>query len=164
MSAQLSDSEIGKMSEISNLSYHDIKEVFTIIGECRELGMDDVEWRMHLFQRLRTLLHADVVMGGEIARNAAGVPAPTVSVDVGFDAPDDVHYMTLLENEPEVIGSSVLPIVQRAVRGDPAVTRERRQLITDDAWYGSRFFNEYVRQSKLDRLLEGRSEKEIASC
>jgi hypothetical protein len=128
------------MSELSKLTYQDIQAIFTIIGECRELGLDAIEWRMHLFQRLQKLLHADVVIGGELACNATGVPAPTVSLDVGFDAPDDIHYQTLLETEPQVIGSLVMPLVQRAVQGDPAVTRERSQLITDDAWYGSRFF------------------------
>ena len=48
------------------LKLHDVRAIFRLIGEVRELGADPTRWRQHMVRRLRKLMGAAVVVSSEV--------------------------------------------------------------------------------------------------
>src|SRR5947207_8763362 len=48
------------------LKLHDVRALYRLIGEVRELGADPTRWRQHMVRRLRKLLGAAVVVSSEV--------------------------------------------------------------------------------------------------
>lgn len=63
----------------------DVKAVYELVGECRDLGDDPVLWRLHLFAGLARLAEGGVVMGGEFAGIRSGRTVPVGLVDWGWE-------------------------------------------------------------------------------
>src|SRR5262245_16794894 len=55
------------MSASARLRVADIRTVYQLVWECRELGDDPVAWRRHWFAGLARLTGADLAFGGEFA-------------------------------------------------------------------------------------------------
>jgi DNA-binding CsgD family transcriptional regulator len=51
---------------MSQVKLRDLRQVFRLIGEVRELGADPSRWRPHMVRRLRKLLRAEIVVSSEI--------------------------------------------------------------------------------------------------
>jgi DNA-binding CsgD family transcriptional regulator len=139
------------MGRSSRLRLQDVRAAFRLIGECRDLGGDAEAWRRHAFEGLGPLLGARAVKGGEIH----------------WPQPDGLIRFI----RPVVFGFSaeelavIAPFMrQRAAKLDPIfaglsgltggfVTRVRRQLIDDTAWYRSISFNEFRRVIGVDQCI-----------
>src|SRR3954451_25499816 len=50
----------------NQLKLGDVRRVFRLVGEIRELGADPERWRPHMVQALRRLANAEVVVSSEI--------------------------------------------------------------------------------------------------
>ena len=48
------------------LKLRDVRSVFRLIGEVRELGSDPQKWRPHMVRRLRKMVQAEIVISSEI--------------------------------------------------------------------------------------------------
>jgi len=49
-----------------NLKLSDIRRLFRLVGEIRELGAEPQSWRPHLLRRLSKIVHADLVVSSEV--------------------------------------------------------------------------------------------------
>ncbi|MBX9625568.1 MAG: helix-turn-helix transcriptional regulator [Gemmataceae bacterium] len=75
-----------------------VRAVYALAGECRDLGDDPVVWRQHSFRGLARLVNADSVIGGELADSAAGRPRPLGLIEVGCaDGFDRVGWLRILD-------------------------------------------------------------------
>jgi hypothetical protein len=84
---------------MANFNLKDLRQVFRLIGEVRELGADPARWRPHMVRRLRKLLRAEIVISSEIfvrsSPNAANAPGVVRIHDIGWgcdggeSAPDE---------------------------------------------------------------------------
>jgi hypothetical protein len=54
------------MTQDSRLKLRDVRSIFRLIGEVRELGSDPGRWRPHMIRRLSRLLRAEIVISSEI--------------------------------------------------------------------------------------------------
>ena len=54
------------MSHPRHLRLRDVRSIFRLIGEVRELGADPKAWRPHMVQRLRSLFAAEIVVSSEV--------------------------------------------------------------------------------------------------
>ena len=68
------------MGESPRLRLSDVRAVFRLIGECRELGDDPLAWRMRLVERLKKLVGARVAMCGEIVLDGKDYTNPQVAL------------------------------------------------------------------------------------
>ena len=54
------------MEASAKLKLRDVRTIFRLIGEVRELGSDPQQWRPHMIRRLQKLLAAEIVISSEI--------------------------------------------------------------------------------------------------
>jgi DNA-binding CsgD family transcriptional regulator len=143
------------MGQSKNLRLSDVRAVFRLIGECRELGIDSTLWRRHMLTEVLRLTGGQVAMGGPTLMhdNFAGAQ-PLPVLDLGWDGPREqgIFQQYMLDrmhlSDPAIsrFGAQLatLPV------GVKAHTRSRRQLADDRAWYGSAAYCEYLRPSGVD--------------
>jgi len=78
------------------LRLRDVRDVFRLIGEVRELGADPKVWRPHMVKRLRRLFGAEIVISSEVHAQTTKVPGKLKVIDIGWgcDSEDtlwDIH-------------------------------------------------------------------------
>jgi DNA-binding CsgD family transcriptional regulator len=66
------------------LRLRDVRSVFRLLGEVRELGADPNVWRPHMVTRLRTLVMAEVVVSSEVHFQQTRDPNIVRVVDIGW--------------------------------------------------------------------------------
>lgn len=54
------------MSDSALLKLRDVRNIFRLIGELRELGADPEQWRPHMVRRMQKLLDAELVISSEV--------------------------------------------------------------------------------------------------
>src|SRR5262245_16212782 len=78
----------GVMGKSQRLRVRDVRDVFRLIGECRELGGNADEWRLHMATELCRLVAAQVAMCGWLTVHSqawvAGTTDPGHAVDIGW--------------------------------------------------------------------------------
>jgi DNA-binding CsgD family transcriptional regulator len=132
------------MGRSERLRLSQVRAVFRLVGEVRELGADTLAWRSHMVRRLCALLDAPVGMGGEIP---PGSTTPTAAVDMGWGtARDRREWREFIAGGDDAVD----PVVVNA----PALRRRRyslsrRQLAEDRKSDGTNAF-ELRRRAGLD--------------
>src|SRR5581483_2088926 len=69
----------------SALRLRDLRAVYELVGECRDLGDDPIAWRRHCFAGMARLIGADLVAGGELTGVRSGAHRSLGSVDWGWE-------------------------------------------------------------------------------
>jgi DNA-binding CsgD family transcriptional regulator len=143
------------MGQSKNLRLRDVRAVFRLIGECREVGLDSTLWRTHMFTELLRLTGGKVAMGGPTLMHdnfAGGQPLPVL--DVGWDGAREqkIFHQYMLDRmhlrDPAIsrFGAQLATLPA----GVKSHTRSRRQLADDRSWYASAAFCDYLRPSGVD--------------
>jgi DNA-binding CsgD family transcriptional regulator len=77
------------MANDPRMKLKDVRDMFRLIGELRELGSDPQKWRPHMIKRLQSRLRAEMVVSSEIHfRKRAGHLHVT---DIGWGCDADQH-------------------------------------------------------------------------
>lgn len=139
------------MSKSGHVRLQDARDVFRLIGECREIGRAPTEWRRHLLQGLCRLLDAQVAIGGMLGVRPPSPPEVWDMVDLGWPVTSGDNYWVKYRNEGRMESDPIF-IRLCALRGG-VVTVVRDRLASDREWYGSIEFNEYRRPSGIDGWL-----------
>ena len=139
------------MGKSDLLRVQDVRDVYRLIGECRDLGNDPALWQRRMADGLRRLLGATGASAGEGLWVRPHGPIKPVSVfEVGFDPRGRERLMAYVRQN----GAEVDPIFKAlSAHAGPLVTRTRRQLVSDAEWYRSVSFNEYRRVGGFDHQL-----------
>jgi DNA-binding CsgD family transcriptional regulator len=143
------------MGQSHKLRLRDVRAIFRLIGECRELGIDATLWRRHMLTELLRLTGGQVAMGGPTRMRdnfASSQPLPVT--DVGWDGPRErgifqqyMHDRMHLRDPAITRFGAQLATLPAGLK---SLTRSRRQLADDRAWYASAAFSEYLRPSGAD--------------
>jgi DNA-binding CsgD family transcriptional regulator len=143
------------MAKSKRLRLADLRAIFRLIGECRELGVDSTLWRRHMLVELLRLTRGKVAMGGPTGMhdNFAGAQ-PLPVLDVGWDGPREqrIFYQYMLDrmhlSDPAIsrFGAQLAALPP----GMKSLTCSRQQLADDRAWYASAAFCDYLRPSGVD--------------
>jgi DNA-binding CsgD family transcriptional regulator len=134
----------------SRLSLRDVRAVFRLVGECRELGPDVAEWRRHLIAGLCRLTGAQVGLVGELEYSRRAWLQPLHVEDVGWACPADRRRVL-----DEFLASGLYGrdlSAERFFGKAPLAswTVRREQIISDREWRHSVVFNDFVRRGGLD--------------
>jgi hypothetical protein len=68
----------------STLKLADVRRIFRLVGEIRELGSEPQSWRPHLLRRLSKLLDADLVVSSEVHFRTTETPGMLRVTDIGW--------------------------------------------------------------------------------
>lgn len=139
------------MSKSDLLRFHDVRDAFRLIGDCRDLGNDPDMWSRLAFQGLNGIIGGCAATGGEgvwIRPNEAA--RPMTSCDVGFDATSRRYFLAFMRDGC-LHGD---PIFQRLQHLTGRLeTYDRREHVSDRDWYRSVAFNEYRKAGGIDHQL-----------
>jgi len=101
------------------MKLRDIRDIFRLLGEVREIGADPQVWRPHMVRRLRKLLGAQIVISSEIHfRKARGGPLRVL--DIGWGCDGEAHVWRI-ENDQESDPQSYWVRAGNVLAGDEEV-------------------------------------------
>jgi DNA-binding CsgD family transcriptional regulator len=143
------------MEKSKRLRLSDVRAIFRLVGECRELGVDATLWRRHMLTELARLTGGQVGMGG-LARTKDGLllPVPATMLDVGWAGPREREVFGQFFKDQMFLQDPALqalrPLLSRFGKPTTQLTRSRRQLVDDRLWYKSAAYGDYHRPSGTD--------------
>jgi DNA-binding CsgD family transcriptional regulator len=139
------------MSKSGRLRLCDVRTVFTIIGECRDLGNDPELWHRRMLEGLAPLFGVVQAAGGEAWWDRPGQPVRPVSAYIATAEPMVHDAFRAYGQDKAWVDDPIL----LALKELPAklITRTRRQLVPDTAWYASNSFRRYRKASRTDHQL-----------
>jgi DNA-binding CsgD family transcriptional regulator len=138
------------MGKSDLLRVQDVRDAYRLIGECRDLGGEPALWQRRMLEGACRLFGVPVAAGGE---GRWIRPHRAIEVFSAFDAGLDSRGRELYLAYHRDLGPRGDPIF-RALQHVPGrlVTRARRQLVSDAAWYRSAAW-EYHRPIGIDEQL-----------
>jgi DNA-binding CsgD family transcriptional regulator len=141
------------MSRSSALRLSDLRSIYQLVGECRELGDDPVRWRRHLLTGLGRLTGGEFSVSAEIGngrqRSRYDLGTVDIGADNGFDRASWV--LALVEFGKD---SFFNPLINKYFDGaDLGVVRPRAAFVPNQDWYSSFCFREVVRTLGADHSL-----------
>jgi len=77
------------MPQSRRIRFRDVRDLFRLIGEVRELGADPKVWRPHMVKRLRRLFGAQIVVSSEVHAQTTRVPGKLRIIDIGWGCDSD---------------------------------------------------------------------------
>ena len=138
-------------SKGDTLRLRDVRALFRLLGECRDVGQLPEFWHRRMLEGLAVFFGVVQASGGEAwwqrtHHAVRPLSAYTAGVDLQANAAHESYHRAR--------GVTADPVFQ-AIQKLPErlVTRTRRQLVPDDAWYGSPSFEEYRQPAHLDHML-----------
>jgi DNA-binding CsgD family transcriptional regulator len=143
------------VSKSDSLRLADVRALFHLVGECRDLGDDATQWRRHMATGLCRLTGAQLAFGGE-ARiiEPEGLMAAIHFADHGWpNAATRSYYLAWLK-DPYVLDNP--PFRRFLLLPGERLTRTRQQLVEDRTYYASTFFNEVMRPNDMGHGLLSR--------
>jgi DNA-binding CsgD family transcriptional regulator len=125
-----------------------VRVVYRLVDECRELGDEPDRWLPHLLGGINAVVGAAFGMAAELSTGGPAGPRVDGFTSVGLPPQ---HVREGVRHFLQAGGFSGHPVTARfAALPGPRNTRLRRDLLTDDEWYGSAFFREWHRPVGLD--------------
>jgi DNA-binding CsgD family transcriptional regulator len=143
------------VSKSETLRLADVRALFHLVGECRDLGDDPTQWRQHMAAGLCRLTGAQLAFGGE-ARiiEPDGLMAAIHFGDHGWpNAATHSYYLAWLK-DPHVLDNP--PLRRFCLLPGDRLTRTRQQVVDDRTYYASAFFNEMMRPYDMGHALLSR--------
>src|SRR5688572_14395290 len=142
------------------LSAHDVRSLFRLVGELRELGADPDAWRAHLVGQLASLCGTRLSTASELS----------VRAEPPRDASQCGHVVSCVHERSDGLGPAESAHFQRTVLDlpnahDPAsgnlvplygssFTRARRELTSDRDWYASAAANDCFKAFDCDDYIK----------
>jgi DNA-binding CsgD family transcriptional regulator len=139
------------------LTHSDLRAIFRLLGEIRELSGDMTAWRRHMAEELSRLIRSRVAITFERAGGAERLqkrlPLQIVGlVDTGWHCDSDREHLFRYFQ----CGYADAPYMESQMAllmNERRVTVGRRRMVGDRRWYGSAHFNEVRRAARLDDFI-----------
>jgi len=136
------------MGKSQCLRLSDVREVFHLLGECRDLELDFHNWQQHMLQRLCRLLRAQLAIGGEmIWTGPHRMMVPIHCENYRVSPAKWPEYAEWLKDPRIFINAAVCNFHGLRERQS---TRARQHLIDDREFYRCPFFNEILKPGGFD--------------
>ncbi len=142
------------MSHSQRLRLRDVRAVFRLVGEVRELGRDPSVWRRHLVEGLLRLVGAKRGVAVEASTAGPGeMPIPVGFTDLGWCDEKERQLLLKYNADPGHLGSPEWPSYLQLVKLRPFFTRNRCQVLGDQEWSSSPHVQEIRRVCRIDDFL-----------
>ena len=144
------------MPKSQRINESDIRDLFALLGECRELGDDPVFWRQHFYGQLVKMIGADAVAGAEMHNCLSGRMHSRGAVLVGFGKGISTDGLRI-SWEWNAIDPNISELWRKfrpALAASPqGLTAARGQLMDDASWYRSDDYQLVGRMSGTDAVM-----------
>jgi DNA-binding CsgD family transcriptional regulator len=142
----------GKMSKSQRIHLFEVRQLFRLIGEIRDLAGDPIAWRLRLLSGLNALLGTQVGLTGEMELPyTLDHMRPANPIDLGWsgDCERDTwrRYFSQLDISDDPTWHDIYPH-----RGRP-LTRFRDQFMPASRWYQCEHVQRYRRASGVDSFI-----------
>lgn len=145
------------MCKTAQLRADDLRTIYRLVGECRDLGDDPMAWRLHLSQSVAKFADADFAMAGEMANLRVGLPrsigAAIWGMENGFNEAGMAVAMETFENSPNHVLAVSMTSYAAHLRKQDGFAATRRELVPDDEWYHSFEYQRVNRVVGVDHTL-----------
>jgi DNA-binding CsgD family transcriptional regulator len=142
------------MSHSQRLRLRDVRAVFRLVGEAREMGEHPSAWRRHVVENLLRLIGAKRGLSVDAPTiGPDGSPIPACVVDRGWCDEFERQMLLKYNADPGRLGAPEWPSYIELLKQHPFFTRRRRQVLSDREWYGSLHVQEIRRPCDLDDFL-----------
>jgi DNA-binding CsgD family transcriptional regulator len=140
------------MSKSQIIGLADVRQIFGLLGEIRELGGDPAAWRLHLISGLTALLGAQVGLTGEMELPyTLDRMRPANPVDFGWRGDQERatwrEYFSHLDISDDPTWQVIYPHVGRPL------TKFRDQFMSPAQWYRCEHVQRYRRTSGVDSFI-----------
>jgi DNA-binding NarL/FixJ family response regulator len=140
------------MSKADTLRVQDVRDVYRVIGECRDVGGHPGLWHRRMLEMLSVLFGVVQAAGGEAWWERPGRPIQPISA---YSASAEPAADDALRSYHRAEGPQADPIFQEMKKQPRSlITRTRRQLVSDAEWYRSVSFDRYYRTGGIDHSLK----------
>ena len=139
------------MSKSQRLKLEDVKSIFRLLGEVRELGENPDAWRRHMLLELCRLTHSFVGFGCEVGLRGPSAGHCVGHMDAGGfnDHQRKIYYD--YDHAGDHSGDPSFPGAAALVSHSFTWSRER--WAEDQAWYRSTFVDEIMRPMESDDFM-----------
>src|SRR5687767_7508433 len=121
------------MSKSGLLRIADVRDIFRLIGDCRDLGSEPNLWHQRAFEGLSRLIGGSAVTGGEgYWLRPYGPVQPVTSHDTGLEATTRNYFLAFMR-EGRLRADLIFDRLQQI--SERLVTRKRTDLVSDRDWY-----------------------------
>ena len=141
------------MSKSISLKLDEVRAVFRLVGECRELGHDPILWQLHMAEGLVALVRAQVVQAGEF-RFIGDRPQAIRAIDVGWPSESARRSWVQWQQDSAMPDNPV--IVPFLAQPGTRVTLVNLDVITLGEWRMAPFTNEFLRPNGLEHGMGSR--------
>jgi DNA-binding CsgD family transcriptional regulator len=139
------------MAKSQRLSARDMVTIYRLVGACRDLGHDSAAWRQHLLADLNRKLGGVVGTSQEIRECTSKVPVLVGDLNVGWADPSDEKYRARFIAEYGLGRDPHYEAMSLRYRERPELlVCARHQLVSNQEWYGSAYYNEFRRPTRHD--------------
>jgi DNA-binding CsgD family transcriptional regulator len=137
------------MAKSRRLRFHEIRGLFGLIGECRELGYDCRLWQGRLTAGLKQLIGASVAMTGDLAPASSSrkLQSTDDSLVTGRTDQDSTLWLALIRRRNFLHDGVSNRLFELAVRGECCAFRQH---LNDREWRRSALYREYFAATHLD--------------
>lgn len=145
------------MSKSAHLHAADIRAIYSLVGECRELGDDPIAWRRHLLAKAARLVGSALAVEYEGVNKPNGPFQPSGIADGGWeDSGFNRAAWVRLNEELARRGTDFNPMIPAyfAAIGagrEPCLTRS--DVLPDSQWYRSCYYQDYHVPSGADAMM-----------
>lgn len=77
------------MNSDASIKLSDVRRIFRLVGEVREIGSDPRRWRKHMVRKLQSLLRAEIVVSSEIHFRKSHDSGQLRVIDLGWGCDSD---------------------------------------------------------------------------
>ncbi len=138
------------MTKSQRLSLEEIRSVWRLLGECRELGADSQAWSQHFVEGMCQLLRSQIGICHETMLTRTGAMEPLSSADTGWATAADREYFVHMLRNLEEMESSHRQVVSILLK---KATCRRDEVVRDIEYYRSSLYQDYFRPTRLDPYL-----------
>lgn len=139
------------MGKSQRLRFRDVRAIYELLGEMRDVGSDPKAWRSHMLTAGSRLINADVAMTMDM-RNA-GMYLPVELIDpitTGWQSPlEETRYYSYFADYKMVDDPGAHAVFAAHKRGWLAAAG-RREMVDDQTWYGSPIVSDVRRGGGVD--------------
>jgi len=143
------------MAKSARLRAPDLRAIYELAQECRELGDDHTHWHTHWLRGLGRLVGAELVVGGTVVPQADGRIEAVNTVVWGWENGFDqrAFYRALTESGGEVSQSPLITAYFRRPVEAAGVGLTRTDLIPDREWYPTAYYRQIQAAIGIDHSL-----------
>lgn len=143
------------MSKSARLHSSDLRAIWELVNECRDLGDDHTVWHGHWLRGLGRLAGAEFVVGGNVRLHSDGRVEALNTVVCGWENGFDqrAFYRALAETQGEVSESPLIAAYFRQPVESVGKGFTRTDLLADRDWYHTPYYERIQAAIGIDHSL-----------